>query len=169
MGDPIRYGYHDAVLRQLIEYRRHPADLMRWYLNGELLERLEWGDREAFSAHFADADAWLEDLDWVERQLRSSFFKRIQSPPLIVLSKRAFGFDLRETQWPAYQPRGLRRAPGSRWRGGRGGRGGREKNGTESPRLPRRQPIRLQERGGFRQAEILRALSKLLKNIERNS
>ena len=41
----------------------------------------------------------------MERQLRSSFFKRIQSPPLIVLSKRAFGFELRETQWPAYQPR----------------------------------------------------------------
>ena len=105
MGDPIKYGYHDAVLRQLIEYRRHPADLMRWYLRGELLERLEWGDWEALSAHFADAAAWLEDLDWVERQLRTSFFKRIQAPPLIVLSKRAFGFDLRETQWPAYQPR----------------------------------------------------------------
>ena len=41
----------------------------------------------------------------MEDQLRVSYFKRIQSPPLIVLSKRAFGFDLRETQVPPYRPR----------------------------------------------------------------
>ena len=34
-----------------------------------------------------------------------NYFKRVQAPPVIVLSKRAFGFDLRETQLPAYVPR----------------------------------------------------------------
>ncbi|MFC1526759.1 NAD(+) synthase [Candidatus Latescibacterota bacterium] len=106
LGDPIKYGYHDAVLRQLIEYRHHPADLIQWFIDGQLLERLDWNDLEAFRGYFADADAWLEDLDWLARQVRTSFFKRIQAPPLIVLSKRAFGFDLRETQWPEYEPRG---------------------------------------------------------------
>ena len=106
LGDPIKYGYHDAVLRQLIEYRRHPADLVRWYIDGELLERLEWtGGREDFAQYFPDAASWITDLEWVQEQLRGSFFKRIQSPPLIVLSKRAFGFDLRETQYPDYRPR----------------------------------------------------------------
>ena len=37
--------------------------------------------------------------------MRASYFKRIQAPPIIILSKRAFGFDLRETQWPLYTPR----------------------------------------------------------------
>jgi len=37
--------------------------------------------------------------------LRINYFKRIQAPPIIVLSKRAFGFDLRESQLPEYQPR----------------------------------------------------------------
>ena len=105
LGDPIKYGYHDALLRQLIEYRHHAADVVRWYLEGELLERLEWGERETFEAYFPDGASWIEDLERVEAQLRISFFKRIQSPPLIVLSKRAFGFDLRETQRPEYQPR----------------------------------------------------------------
>ena len=105
-GDPIKYGYHDAVLRQLIEYRRHPADLVRWHLDGELLERLEWTEgRSEFAGYLADAASWIADLEWVQEQLRLSFFKRIQSPPLIVLSKRAFGFDLRETQYPGYRPR----------------------------------------------------------------
>jgi NAD+ synthase (glutamine-hydrolysing) len=54
---------------------------------------------------FADTGAWLEDLEWVERQLRSNYFKRVQAPPIIVLSKRAFGFDLRESQLPQYRPR----------------------------------------------------------------
>jgi len=104
-GDPIKYGYHDAVLRQLIEYRHHVVDLMQWLLDGELLDRLGWRDPGAFQGYFPTTASWLEDLEWVERQLRLSFYKRVQAPPLIVLSKRAFGFDLRETQWPEYRPR----------------------------------------------------------------
>jgi len=105
LGDPIKYGYHDAVLRQLIEYRHHPMDLVQWFVDGDLLAHLEWPEPEAFRAYFADGEAWLADLEWVERQVRASFFKRVQAPPLLVLSKRAFGFDLRETQAPEYRPR----------------------------------------------------------------
>ncbi|MDX1433412.1 MAG: NAD(+) synthase [Gammaproteobacteria bacterium] len=105
LGDPIKYGYHDALLRQMIEYRRHPVDVLRWALDGTLLAALGWSDGERFAAWFADAGAWVEDLEWVARQLGSSYFKRIQAPPIIVLSKRAFGFDLRESQLPAYVPR----------------------------------------------------------------
>ena len=102
LGDPIKYGYHDALLRQMIEQRRHPVDLLRWFAGGELLDRLEWRDRAGFLGYFADSAAWVEDLEWVAAQLRTSVFKRVQAPPLVVLSKRAFGFDLRESQLPAY-------------------------------------------------------------------
>ena len=105
LGDPIKYGYHDALLRQLIEYRYTTCDFIQWYLNGVFLERLEWNHAEEFYSYFEHAQSWLDDLKWVENQVRINFFKRIQSPPIIVLSKRAFGFDLRETQRPAYAPR----------------------------------------------------------------
>jgi NAD+ synthase (glutamine-hydrolysing) len=105
LGDQIKYGYHDAVLRQMIEYRRHGVNFLQWFLAGVLLERLEWDDEARFRSHFSDAQSWVEDLEWVERQVRINYFKRIQAPPIIVLSKRAFGFDLREMQWPAYAPR----------------------------------------------------------------
>ena len=101
-GDPIKYGYHDALLRQLLEYRHHPVDLLGWFADGELFERIGWHDAERFRHYFADAEAWTEDLEWLASQVRASIFKRIQAPPIIVLSKRAFGFDLRESQLPAY-------------------------------------------------------------------
>ena len=101
-GDPIKYGYHDALLRQMIEYRHHPADLLGWFAEGELFECIAWRDAERFRRYFADTAAWVEDLEWLAAQVRTSIFKRIQAPPIIVLSKRAFGFDLRESQLPAY-------------------------------------------------------------------
>ena len=109
-GDPIRYGYHDALLRQIIEYRRHPLDILEWYRTGELLERIGWKDEERFRAYFPETRDFIDDLEWIERQMRVNFFKRIQAPPIVVLSKRAFGFDLRESQLPAYSPRAYERA-----------------------------------------------------------
>ena len=105
LGDPIKYGYHDAVLRQMIEYRRHPVDFLRWFIDGTLFEQLGWNNRKKFEAYFPDARSWAEDLEWVDRQMRINYFKRIQAPPIIVVSKRAFGFDLRESQLPEYRPR----------------------------------------------------------------
>ncbi len=103
-GDPIKYGYHDAVVKQMIEYRRHPADFLQWFIDGDLFERLGWFDREAWRSYFSDSRSWTEDLEWVDRQVRINYFKRVQAPPIIVLSKRAFGFDLREPQLPEYVP-----------------------------------------------------------------
>ena len=110
LGDPIKYGYHDALLRQMIEYRRHPLDFIGWYRSGELLQRIGWNDEERFQAWFPEPRAFVDDLGWIDKQVRASCFKRIQAPPIIVLSKRAFGFDLRESQLPAYSPRAWERA-----------------------------------------------------------
>src|SRR5205807_9208073 len=84
LGDPIKYGYHDAVLRQMIEYRHHPAELLRWFLDGELFERLEWRDEARFKGYFPSPAAWVEDLEWIERQIPACYFKRIQAPTIIV-------------------------------------------------------------------------------------
>ena len=104
LGDPIKYGYHDALLRQLIEYRRHPLEILEWYRDGVLFERIGWDDIALFRGYFPDDGAFVNDLEWLWQQIRVNYFKRIQAPPVIVLSKRAFGFDLRESQLPAYWP-----------------------------------------------------------------
>ena len=105
LGDPIKYGYHDALLRNFIEYRKTGIDIMRWHLEGNLFLRLGWEDEEKFSNYFPTAKSWIDDLQWVERQVQINVFKRIQSPPIIVVSKRSFGFDLRESQNGSYKLR----------------------------------------------------------------
>jgi NAD+ synthase (glutamine-hydrolysing) len=77
---------------------------MGWLADGSLFRRLGWGEAQTFLQWFPDVSAWLDDLEWVDRQLRINYFKRVQAPPIIVLSKRAFGFDLRESQLPEYRP-----------------------------------------------------------------
>ena len=118
LGDPIKYGYHDAMLRQMIEYRRHPLDFIEWYRAGKLLERIGWNDGVRFKQYFPEPRSFVDDLEWLDTQVRINCFKRIQAPPIIVLSKRAFGFDLRESQLPAYTPRAYEKAKGELLGGG---------------------------------------------------
>ena len=105
LGDPIRYGYHDAVLRQMIEYRHHLVEFLEWMLEGSFFDRIGWDGSDGSLDDFAGAQEWIADLEWIDRQLRVNYFKRIQAPPIIVVSKRAFGFDLRESQGTEYRPR----------------------------------------------------------------
>jgi NAD+ synthase (glutamine-hydrolysing) len=42
------------------------------------------------------------DLEEKWRMYKLSYFKRIQAPPIIAVSRRAFGYDLRESQNGAY-------------------------------------------------------------------
>ena len=105
LGDPIKYGYHDAMLRQIIEYRKDPVDFLQWFVNGILLDEIGWSDREKFRAWFPDVTAGLKTWSGSRGRCGSTTFKRVQAPPIIVLSKRAFGFDLRESQLPAYETR----------------------------------------------------------------
>ena len=81
LGDPIRYGYHDAVLRQMIEYRRHLMDFFEWMLDGTFFERIGWNGSQGSLDDFSNAREWVEDLEWIDRQLRASYFKRIPGPP----------------------------------------------------------------------------------------
>ena len=111
-GDPIRYDYHDALLYQFIDGgfqadypvaygRRDPFDLLRWYADGEIDRRL--GIAEGCCARYCpDLESFIHDLEEKWTLYKRSTFKRIQSPPIIALSKRAFGFDLRESVNPVY-------------------------------------------------------------------
>lgn len=106
-GDPINYPYHDKLLWAFIELRLDPEDILRLYHKGQLAETLEL-DLKNFNSSFADAKAFVEDLEHKWSLFKRSYFKRIQSPPIIAVSKRAFGFDLREAQNGVYFTRTYR-------------------------------------------------------------
>ena len=51
--------------------------------------------------YFTD-ETFIADLEQKWKAYKLSFFKRIQAPPIITVSRRAFGFDLREAQNGVY-------------------------------------------------------------------
>ena len=48
--------------------------------------------------HLDNGKNFIEDLEWVLRQMRVSIFKRVQSVPVVMVSKRAFGTNTQEVQ-----------------------------------------------------------------------
>lgn len=55
-------------------------------------------EEEFLSAYFESDESFIEDLERLWKLYKINYFKRIQSPPIIAVSKRAIGFDLRESQ-----------------------------------------------------------------------
>ncbi|MFO7870103.1 MAG: NAD(+) synthase [Kiritimatiellia bacterium] len=98
-GDPFVYAYHDLLFRSWIEWwnKADPEDILLWYSKGELEERL--GCTSKISGIFPEASAFIADLErWWNRYQGLAAAKRIQSPPILVLKRRAFGYDHRESQ-----------------------------------------------------------------------
>ncbi|MGK7396891.1 MAG: NAD(+) synthase [Candidatus Cyclobacteriaceae bacterium M3_2C_046] len=97
-GDPIRYPYHDKLIRAFVEFRLDPEDILSLYAKGQLAETLKVEQKLLDQYFNQDHQFFIEDLEEKWRAYKINFFKRIQAPPIIVLSRRAFGFDLRESQ-----------------------------------------------------------------------
>ncbi|HEX8549469.1 MAG TPA: NAD(+) synthase [Cytophagaceae bacterium] len=96
-GDPIYYPYHDKLVKAFVEFRLDPEDILTHYQKGTLATTLHL-EQTIIDRYFSSAAAFIADLEHKWRIYKISIFKRIQCPPIITVSKRAFGFDLRESQ-----------------------------------------------------------------------
>lgn len=103
MGDPLIYEYHDFLLKSFIEpwERKTPEDILSWYEEGTLEDHL--GCSVKVSSLFDTPKAFISDLErWWNLFAGFAVAKRIQTPPLIAVSRRPFGYDLRESQLSPY-------------------------------------------------------------------
>jgi NAD+ synthase (glutamine-hydrolysing) len=100
-GDPIYYPYHDKLVRAFVEFRLDPEDILQFYMDGSLGQIIRC-DQQLINNHFKDTASFIADLEHKWKLYKLNFFKRIQAPPIITVSKRAFGFDLRESQNGVY-------------------------------------------------------------------
>lgn len=100
-GDPIFYPYHDKLVKAFVEFRLDPEEILQYYINGTLGKTIKC-DQQLIDGYFKDAASFIADLEHKWRLFKISYFKRIQAPPIIAVSKRAFGFDLRESQNGSY-------------------------------------------------------------------
>ena len=103
-GDPLYYPYHDYLFQAFMERwnKAAPEDIARWYQRSELEEQL--GCEPGLVAKlFSSNQAFLDDLErWWRLFAGFAVAKRIQAPPVMAVSRRAYGFDHREAQLSAY-------------------------------------------------------------------
>ena len=106
-GDPFVYPYHDALLRVWVERweRPSPEEILAWYLEGTLEKQIGYSGK--ISDIFKNNVAFVADVERCWNLYQGlAVAKRIQAPPVLVVSRRAFGFDHREAQTgPRYTPR----------------------------------------------------------------
>jgi NAD+ synthase (glutamine-hydrolysing) len=102
--DPMKFGYHCALLEAFTDYKKKtPEDVMRWYLAGSLESNLGISTDMIRRWGIEDPKSFVEDLEWFDGLIQRNVFKRIQAPPIIMTSKSAYGFDIRESILP-YRP-----------------------------------------------------------------
>ena len=101
--DPMKYGYHCAIIEKITEYNKSSIeDFCRWYLDGSITQKLNIYDALFKRYGLDDPKTFIDDLEWVFEMIQRSVFKRIQAPPIIITSRSAYGYDIRESQLPVF-------------------------------------------------------------------
>jgi NAD+ synthase (glutamine-hydrolysing) len=103
--DPFDYGnlnqrgYHDELVRAFTDFRKNPEWVLDLYVQGKLEEVFMLEDGHLRKIFPKDED-FIKDLERCWSMFNISVFKRVQAPPIPIFSKRAFGYDLRESILP---------------------------------------------------------------------
>lgn len=106
-GDPIKYPYHDYLFRSFVEswQKVTPEDILIWYSENTLEEHIGC-EKGLVAKYFPTAKDFIADLErWWNLFTGMAVAKRIQAPPILAISRRAYGFDHRESQNGAYYTR----------------------------------------------------------------
>ncbi|NJL71207.1 MAG: NAD(+) synthase [Candidatus Competibacteraceae bacterium] len=99
--DPIKVGYHDAIVEKVMDYRKaSPRHIMQAWLDKRLPEYLGIDPKYMELYNLDNADIFIDDLTWLIDTMHGATFKRVQSVPIIITSKSAFGYDYRESILP---------------------------------------------------------------------
>lgn len=103
-GDPIKYDYHDYLFKTLMESwnRILPEDILQMYIDRVLEEKIGC-KKGIIKKYFKNDLEFIEDLEkWWRQYMGMAVSKRIQAPPILAISRRAFGFGNRESQNRVY-------------------------------------------------------------------
>ncbi len=102
-GDPLIYPYHDYLFKAWVEgwQKAGLGQILEWFQNGVLEEKL--GMASSLPDSLQSPRAFIADLErWYVLFCGLGQVKRIQSPPILAISRRPFGFDWREAVLKPY-------------------------------------------------------------------
>lgn len=97
-GDPFDYSIESPLGVELVENLRSPEELVALF-RGRRLDPALWipgpDGRSVYDKLSAEEFGRMAAGTFAA--IKGSYFKRVQAPPIIIVSRRAFGFDFRET------------------------------------------------------------------------
>lgn len=96
--DPMKWGYHDALVSKLTLY---PGFQIHEFEKKVLTNTLDDETMAYWLRIYGldqDLEAFKADLQWFKKSVSQGIFKRIQMPPIVLISRGAFGYDYREVQ-----------------------------------------------------------------------
>lgn len=95
--DPMKWGYHDMIVEMITNY---PSYQLHHFIDQVKENTLTDETLKQYLAFYnlTSYEDFIADINWIVKQVQLAVFKRIQSPPIIMVSKGAFGSDLRENQ-----------------------------------------------------------------------
>jgi NAD+ synthase (glutamine-hydrolysing) len=99
--DPFDYEVVGPIVNDFVEKGKSPSDLLESFKRGELRSPrfpADIGNRY-------DAAEFSTLVSGLYHTMSQSVYKRVQAAPIVVVSERAFGFDLRETIINGWQSR----------------------------------------------------------------
>jgi NAD+ synthase (glutamine-hydrolysing) len=99
--DPMKWGYHDWLVHELLSFPSlAPERILTMFLDNTFPPAI----RQLIQHYqLEQGQAFVEDLEWILRLWNRAYFKRVQMPPNIIVSRGAFGYDYREAQMPYEQ------------------------------------------------------------------
>lgn len=106
-GDPLRYDYHDYLLRAFAERNATPEDILQCYDAGTLEAEIGC-EAGLVEKYFPTAQDFIADLErWWKAFTGMGVAKRIQSPPILAVTNNPYGAR-RESQNGTYFTQGYR-------------------------------------------------------------
>ncbi len=102
-GDPMVYWYHDRLFHAWMQRwnRVSPQEILQWYHMKTIDEELQLP--YSIYSVFPEPKEFIEDLErWWNLFKGMGVAKRVQAPPVVAVSRRAYGFDYRESLTQPY-------------------------------------------------------------------
>ncbi len=91
--DPFDYEVIGPLVNDFIERGSSPRDILEGFISGSLRP----GAYPEYIYDKYNEDTFRELVDDIYGMIGRAVYKRVQSAPIVVVSERAFGFDLRES------------------------------------------------------------------------
>lgn len=107
--DPMKFGYHDALLALATSFekwdeeqtlRAYQDGILHHYIGEALSNTPDYGLALMHRWGVELAEVFLQDARWFFSTIEKNIFKRVQAPGIVITSKSAYGYDIRESMMP---------------------------------------------------------------------